>query len=340
MPNYNDYLKKVKAAESGGNPKAKNPYGSATGIYQFTEDTWNYISKKYKLGYSLEDRLDPKKQEVAVYYFTKENEAVLRPVIGRELDDTDKYLAHFLGAGGASKFFKTMRQNPNAPISSVMSERGIQDNKPVVFNKDGSIKTVKDIYNWAQEKMGKPVSAEKEIKTEEVLLPQPKSSEISYLTDTNLFSNFVPNKKEEEQQTLPDYNHIQKLIEQAQVQYVAPEEEQFQKGGKKLNKLGVENSLWNNIRAKRGSGKKPTKEMLEQERKIKRKEDGGEIPISKDGVFASNDKPVIVPSNFITMENVNYPILGIDNLGNKQMMYPNQKYLYPGDFVFEIPQKR
>jgi len=38
---------------------------------------------------------------------------------------------------------------------------------------------------------------------------------------------------------------------------------------KKLNKLGVENSLWNNIRSKRGSGKKPTAEMLKQERKIK-----------------------------------------------------------------------
>jgi len=41
---------------------------------------------------------------------------------------------------------------------------------------------------------------------------------------------------------------------------------------KKLNKLGVENSLWNNIRAKRGSGKKPTPEMLKQERKIKKAE--------------------------------------------------------------------
>lgn len=40
----------------------------------------------------------------------------------------------------------------------------------------------------------------------------------------------------------------------------------------KLNKLGVANSLWNNIRAKAGSGKKPTKEMLEQEKKIKREE--------------------------------------------------------------------
>jgi hypothetical protein len=38
---------------------------------------------------------------------------------------------------------------------------------------------------------------------------------------------------------------------------------------KKLNKLGVENSLWNNIRANKGSGKAPTKEMLKQEKKIK-----------------------------------------------------------------------
>jgi len=38
---------------------------------------------------------------------------------------------------------------------------------------------------------------------------------------------------------------------------------------KKLNKLGVENSLWNNIRANKGSGKKPTAQMLKQEKKIK-----------------------------------------------------------------------
>ena len=30
--------------------------------------------------------------------------------------------------------------------------------------------------------------------------------------------------------------------------------------------------LWDNIRANKGSGKKPTKEMIEQEKKIKSKE--------------------------------------------------------------------
>lgn len=52
---------------------------------------------------------------------------------------------------------------------------------------------------------------------------------------------------------------------------------------KKLNKLGVENSLWNNIRANEGSGKKPTKEMLEQEKKIKKKAEQYESAKSLNG---------------------------------------------------------
>jgi hypothetical protein len=45
----------------------------------------------------------------------------------------------------------------------------------------------------------------------------------------------------------------------------------------KLNKLGVKNSLWNNIRAKKGSGKKPTPEMLKQEKKINSMQSGGSL---------------------------------------------------------------
>jgi len=80
----------------------------------------------------------------------------------------------------------------------------------------------------------------------------------------------------------------------------------------KLNKLGVKNSLWNNIRANRGSGKKPTPQMLEQERKIKAKEykkggrlmeayymkNGGTIPerfknmgFTKTGVKKQSNRP-------------------------------------------------
>ena len=45
-----------------------------------------------------------------------------------------------------------------------------------------------------------------------------------------------------------------------------------------------------------------------------------------------------IPSNQITMEGVPYPVLGEDNLGNQQMMYPGMNYTFPGDNVTEYPQ--
>ena len=46
----------------------------------------------------------------------------------------------------------------------------------------------------------------------------------------------------------------------------------------------------------------------------------------------------IIPSNRITMEDVEFPVLGIDNLGNEQMMMPGGEYTFPGDYVTELPQ--
>jgi len=68
--------------------------------------------------------------------------------------------------------------------------------------------------------------------------------------------------------------------------------------GGKLNKLGVKNSLWNNIRENAGSGKKPTPEMLEQERKIKSQyANGGQIIKDLPKMqYAGNAYPLSVPT--------------------------------------------
>lgn len=39
----------------------------------------------------------------------------------------------------------------------------------------------------------------------------------------------------------------------------------------------------------------------------------------------------------ITMKGVPYPVLGIDDTGHRQMMYPGQEYQFPGNGVYEIP---
>jgi len=45
----------------------------------------------------------------------------------------------------------------------------------------------------------------------------------------------------------------------------------------------------------------------------------------------------IIPSGDITMKGVNFPVLGVDNLGNSKIMTPGGEYNFPGDMVFEQP---
>jgi len=45
----------------------------------------------------------------------------------------------------------------------------------------------------------------------------------------------------------------------------------------------------------------------------------------------------IIDSGNITMEDVDFPVKGTDNLGNEQIMMPGMNYQFPGDSVLEVP---
>ena len=45
----------------------------------------------------------------------------------------------------------------------------------------------------------------------------------------------------------------------------------------------------------------------------------------------------VINSGNITMRDVDFPVMGTDNLGNTQMMMPGNDYQFPGDQVFEVP---
>lgn len=66
----------------------------------------------------------------------------------------------------------------------------------------------------------------------------------------------------------------------------------------------------------------------------------GGTPISKDGVYTYPGQEVIVPTSDgrITMSKVTYPILGIDEYGNSQMMMPGEEYQFKGKTIHEHPQ--
>lgn len=53
-----------------------------------------------------------------------------------------------------------------------------------------------------------------------------------------------------------------------------------------------------------------------------------------------NNKHNIIASGDITMEDVDFPVHGIDNLGNEKIMEPGKDYSFPGDIVLETPLKK
>tara|TARA_R100000908_G_C3755948_1_gene150536 strand:+ start:4406 stop:4819 length:414 start_codon:yes stop_codon:yes gene_type:complete len=48
----------------------------------------------------------------------------------------------------------------------------------------------------------------------------------------------------------------------------------------------------------------------------------------------------LIPSGNISMRDVDFPVWGIDNLGNSEMMYPENDYSFEGTEVLEIPIKQ
>src|SRR5579875_3311819 len=125
-----NYLVAQASQESAFQPDAKAATSTATGLYQFTELTWLHEFRLHGAQYGYGDLaqavtvdeagrekvLDPEKRKAILDLRTdpalsaslaaelaRENRAALERDLGRSVNATDLYLAHFLGAGGASR---------------------------------------------------------------------------------------------------------------------------------------------------------------------------------------------------------------------------------------------
>ncbi|WP_423415662.1 hypothetical protein RLW55_04070 [Hyphomicrobium sp. B1] len=147
-----------KPAKTGGlNFDFANPTSTARGPYQFTEQTWldtlAGTAKKYGIDIAgqnrqalLAMRSDPKVAALVFADFTMANKKSLTAALGRDPNDAELYMAHFLGSGGAIGFIRAFQQQPNAAAADVVTPQALASNKSVFFNKDGSPKTVSDVY--------------------------------------------------------------------------------------------------------------------------------------------------------------------------------------------------
>ena len=108
-------------------------------------------------------------------------------------------------------------------------------------------------------------------------------------------ANGKPNLVEEGETKFEDYifsNNIN--IDGTYSDKEGTKDGQYRKGGmlKRADGSYSKRGLWDNIRAAKGSGKKPTAAMLAQERKINKKEEGGELdPPTKEELAAQQALP-------------------------------------------------
>ena len=71
--------------------------------------------------------------------------------------------------------------------------------------------------------------------------------------------------------------------------------------------------------------------------KTKQKMQKGGVIKDDRGQWAYPGEVTEIGSNDITMQGVDYPVLGVSDTGDTQMMYPDQDYKFDGEKVTEFP---
>ena len=147
------YLKATALIESGGNANAKAGTSSAGGMFQFINSTWAQTVKEMGKNYTAQDKFDPAKATEVMAYFTSKQKSQLEKGTGKEASNVDLYMAHFLGAGGATKFINAMAKNP-AMSAAAMDPAAAAANKNIYYDK-GRERSLQEVYNLMGQKMAK-----------------------------------------------------------------------------------------------------------------------------------------------------------------------------------------
>ena len=168
-----EYLLATAKVESNFNPGLKARTSSATGLFQFIEQTWlgmmknagkalgfgNYadaISRNTNGRYQVADpqlrneilalRKDPAANAAMAGAFTQRNAAALKQRIGRTPTDGELYMAHFFGTGGAGQLINAARERPQVSAAG-MFPAAARANKSIFYDRQGNERSVSGVYS-------------------------------------------------------------------------------------------------------------------------------------------------------------------------------------------------
>jgi len=166
------YLLTTAQIESNLNPSAQASTSSAKGLYQFIDQTWLGTVKQsgaaYGMGqyadaitqtgegqYQVADpamrsaimklRTDPAASAMMAGVLARNNAEQLTSTIGRPPTEGELYTAHFLGPDGAGRLINAAAATPYANAVS-MFPAAADANKPIFYHRDGTPKSVAEVY--------------------------------------------------------------------------------------------------------------------------------------------------------------------------------------------------
>jgi len=177
------YLMKLAAAESNFEPAVESATSSATGLYQFTHDTWLNTLKMHGVKYGLVAdyaakieyyvsrygyqrpfvrdesmyqhllalRRNPRVSAMMAAETVRDNQQKLADWFDRKPTEADLYLTHFLGADDAITFLQWLEQRPGAHGVELFPEAA-NSNHYIFHPQTCEPRTVDEIYALFGEK--------------------------------------------------------------------------------------------------------------------------------------------------------------------------------------------
>lgn len=167
-----DYLLDTAKRESSLQTQAKSKTSSASGLFQFIDQTWLSMVKKHGLKHDLGNlsdkierdakgrfnvadpaakeeilalRHDPKTASLMAGELTRDAANALQSKLGRAASKGELYMAHFLGASGAARFISAAEANPDARAAESFG-REAAANRSVFFEGSGKMRSLSDVY--------------------------------------------------------------------------------------------------------------------------------------------------------------------------------------------------
>ncbi|HXZ68979.1 MAG TPA: transglycosylase SLT domain-containing protein [Alphaproteobacteria bacterium] len=165
------YLLSTAKRESSLNPDAKSKTSSATGLFQFVEQTWLRALKTHGAdhGFAAEAaaidetpsgkltvadpaqrqailalRKDPNAAALMAAEMTRDSKDLLERTLGRSVNDGELYLAHFFGAGGAAKFIAQSDAAPDQLAAPCFPDAAAS-NPSIFYHSDGSARSLSEV---------------------------------------------------------------------------------------------------------------------------------------------------------------------------------------------------